>query len=82
MNKMKISMKNNFHAQVGYNTGYIQYTFGYRCREFTMKDLYTFDESEAKAIETYSEICNAYDRIFHRIGVPYIKGKILWNLKY
>lgn len=41
-----------------------------------MKDLYTFDESEAKAVETYSEICNAYDRIFQRIGVPYIKGKI------
>ncbi|KAK4327228.1 hypothetical protein Pmani_002284 [Petrolisthes manimaculis] len=44
-----------------------------RCREFVMKDLYTFDESEAKAIETYSEICNAYDNIFQRIGVPYIK---------
>lgn len=41
-----------------------------------MKDLYTFDESEVKAMETYSEICNAYDRIFQRIGVPYIKGKI------
>ena len=35
-----------------------------RAREFIMKDLYTFDESEAKALETYGRVCNTYKRIF------------------
>lgn len=40
-----------------------------------MKDLYTFDDSEEAAVVTYNEICNAYDRVFQRIGVPYLKGQ-------
>ncbi|XP_071536694.1 probable proline--tRNA ligase, mitochondrial isoform X2 [Panulirus ornatus] len=44
-----------------------------RCKEFLMKDLYTFDDSEEAAVVTYNEICNAYDRVFQRIGVPYLK---------
>ncbi|XP_042859358.1 probable proline--tRNA ligase, mitochondrial [Penaeus japonicus] len=44
-----------------------------RCKEFLMKDLYTFDESEEASVSTYWEICKAYDRVFQRIGVPFIK---------
>ncbi|XP_045594503.2 probable proline--tRNA ligase, mitochondrial isoform X1 [Procambarus clarkii] len=44
-----------------------------RAREFVMKDLYTFDSSEAAANITYTKICSAYDRIFQRIGIPYLK---------
>lgn len=42
-----------------------------------MKDLYTFDESEEASVSTYWEICKAYDRVFQRIGVPFIKGEPL-----
>ncbi|KAM3584421.1 hypothetical protein VKS41_003236 [Umbelopsis sp. WA50703] len=42
-----------------------------RGREFTMKDLYTFDESIETASATYDEVQGAYQRIFKRIGVPF-----------
>lgn len=42
-----------------------------RGREFTMKDLYTFDESIETASVTYDEVQGAYQRIFERIGVPF-----------
>ncbi|XP_042242439.1 probable proline--tRNA ligase, mitochondrial [Homarus americanus] len=44
-----------------------------RCKEFMMKDLYTFDSSEEAAVTTYNKICGAYDRVFQRIGVPFLK---------
>ncbi|GFO18882.1 proline--tRNA ligase [Plakobranchus ocellatus] len=44
-----------------------------RGREFEMKDLYTFDSSQETALETYVEVCEAYNRLFDRIGVPYVK---------
>ncbi|GFR99838.1 proline--tRNA ligase [Elysia marginata] len=44
-----------------------------RGREFEMKDLYTFDSNEEKALETYNGVCVAYDKIFDRLGVPYAK---------
>ncbi|CAI9725144.1 probable proline--tRNA ligase, mitochondrial [Octopus vulgaris] len=44
-----------------------------RCREFEMKDLYTFDCSESSALETYEKICEAYCRIFNRLKLPFIK---------
>lgn len=44
-----------------------------RCREFIMKDLYTFDNSVEAAHDTYQEICSAYDRIFHRLRIPFLK---------
>ncbi|CAL1546346.1 unnamed protein product [Lymnaea stagnalis] len=44
-----------------------------RGREFEMKDMYTFDRNEETALVTYSTVCQAYDRIFDRIGVKYIK---------
>jgi len=42
-----------------------------RGREFTMKDLYTFDESLETASITYDDVQGAYHRIFTRIGVPF-----------
>ena len=42
-----------------------------RCREFLMKDLYTFDASKELARLTYDDVKLAYNRIFDRIGVPY-----------
>lgn len=44
-----------------------------RCREFEMKDLYTFDANEATAQSTYDEVCHAYSRIFQRLQLPYLK---------
>ncbi|KAK0040704.1 proline--tRNA ligase mitochondrial [Biomphalaria pfeifferi] len=44
-----------------------------RGREFEMKDMYTFDASEEKALETYNLVCQAYNNIFDRIGVRYVK---------
>ena len=40
-----------------------------RGREFLMKDLYTFDESEETAMATYENVSAAYTRIFDRIGL-------------
>ncbi|KAK7073176.1 prolyl-tRNA synthetase [Halocaridina rubra] len=44
-----------------------------RCKEFLMKDLYTFDKDETSATDTYNQICTAYDTIFQRIGIPFVK---------
>ncbi|KAF2722770.1 prolyl-tRNA synthetase [Polychaeton citri CBS 116435] len=43
-----------------------------RGREFIMKDLYTFDASEAEALETYETARNAYNAIFAELGLPYL----------
>jgi len=42
-----------------------------RGREFTMKDAYSFDRSEAAAIESYHVMRNAYRAIFDRFGLNY-----------
>ena len=42
-----------------------------RACEFTMQDLYTFDQDPEAARKTYQEVSNAYNRIFTRLGVPY-----------
>jgi prolyl-tRNA synthetase len=42
-----------------------------RCREFLMKDAYSFDVSEARALESYQVMRDAYHRIFRRLGVDY-----------
>jgi|688.fasta_scaffold314677_1 hypothetical protein len=39
-----------------------------------MKDLYTFDKTVEAARETYDLICQAYDNIFQRLNVPFVKG--------
>ncbi len=42
-----------------------------RCREFIMKDAYSFDVSEEKAKESYEAMRKAYVRIFDRMGLNY-----------
>ncbi len=42
-----------------------------RCREFIMKDAYSFDASEDGARESYERMRAAYVRIFDRMGLTY-----------
>ena len=42
-----------------------------RCREFMMKDAYSFDVSEDAAKASYEQMRVAYTRIFDRIGLTY-----------
>jgi prolyl-tRNA synthetase len=42
-----------------------------RCREFIMKDAYSFDVSEEAAIESYEHMRDTYHRIFKRLGLEY-----------
>jgi len=42
-----------------------------RCREFLMKDAYSFDVSEEAALATYEQMRQAYVRIFDRMGLTY-----------
>lgn len=41
-----------------------------RGKEFTMKDLYSFDVDEPRALESYDLVRKAYDQIFGKLGVP------------
>lgn len=45
-----------------------------RCREFMMKDMYSFDADEASAQRTYEQVCAAYDRLFASLGVRFVKA--------
>jgi prolyl-tRNA synthetase len=42
-----------------------------RCREFVMKDAYSFDVDEAGARRSYEEMRKAYTRIFDGLGLTY-----------
>jgi prolyl-tRNA synthetase len=42
-----------------------------RCREFTMKDAYSFDVDEAGAMKSYETMRATYRRIFERLGLDY-----------
>jgi prolyl-tRNA synthetase len=42
-----------------------------RCREFLMKDAYSFDATEADAVKSYEVMRDAYHRIFSRLGLDY-----------
>ena len=42
-----------------------------RCREFLMKDAYSFDVSAEAAHESYDRMTAAYHRIFTRLGLDY-----------
>jgi len=42
-----------------------------RCREFSMKDAYSFDVDEASARKSYDVMREAYQRIFDRMGLDY-----------
>ncbi|KAM7542307.1 hypothetical protein Aperf_G00000015786 [Anoplocephala perfoliata] len=44
-----------------------------RCREFLMKDLYSFDLDLEAAERTYSALSNAYSEIFQSIQLPFYK---------
>jgi prolyl-tRNA synthetase len=46
-----------------------------RGREFTMKDLYTFDSSVESALETYEKVRAVYTRIFSDIKLPVLSAK-------
>ena len=43
-----------------------------RGREFTMKDLYTFDINDATAIATYNQIRQRYDALFEELKIPFL----------
>lgn len=42
-----------------------------RCREFIMKDAYSFDVSEEAALASYDQMRETYHRIFRRLGLDY-----------
>jgi len=42
-----------------------------RCREFVMKDAYSFDVDEAGAVKSYETMREAYKRIFTRAGLTF-----------
>ena len=42
-----------------------------RCREFIMKDAYSFDVSEEKALESYEAMRQAYVQVFTRLGLEF-----------
>jgi prolyl-tRNA synthetase len=42
-----------------------------RCREFIMKDAYSFDVSDEAAVESYEHMRETYHRIFTRLGLDY-----------
>jgi prolyl-tRNA synthetase len=42
-----------------------------RCREFIMKDAYSFDVSEEAALDSYAHMRDTYHRIFKRLGLEY-----------
>jgi len=42
-----------------------------RCREFIMKDAYSFDVSEEAAVASYEHMRDTYHRIFTRLGLDY-----------
>ena len=39
--------------------------------------MYTFDETEEKALETYEAVMECYERILRALDLQYVKGK-LW----
>ena len=40
-----------------------------------MKDLYTFDATEAAALDTYRAIGRAYSALFRQLGIPVVRGE-------
>lgn len=46
-----------------------------RCREFLMKDMYAFDTNKESAMESYEQVCVAYEKIFSKLGLKFIKAK-------
>ena len=48
-----------------------------RGREFLMKDSYSFDIDEAGLAKSYNDHRDAYERIFQRLGLPYVIVKAM-----
>jgi prolyl-tRNA synthetase len=46
-----------------------------RCREFVMKDLYTFDRTEKEAQDTYQQVCRLYRTIFTQLGLKFYQAQ-------
>ncbi|KAK2054833.1 prolyl-tRNA synthetase [Colletotrichum caudatum] len=46
-----------------------------RAREFTMKDLYTFDVSTEAALKTYNEVQSAYAGVFKALKLPVLVAR-------
>ena len=44
-----------------------------RCREFLMKDLYTFDTCKEQAMYSYSQVSAAYEKLFDELNLPVLK---------
>jgi len=42
-----------------------------RCREFSMKDAYSFDVNDEAGLESYEQMRLAYRRVFDRLGLNY-----------
>jgi prolyl-tRNA synthetase len=58
-----------------------------RAREFVMKDMYSFDLTQADAMATYEEVRGAYNRVMTRLEIPYAiaeadSGNIGGNLSH
>lgn len=63
--------KNIYQIQTKYRDE-IRPRFGLmRGREFSMKDAYTFDIDQVRALESYDLMYKAYQAIFDRLGVEY-----------
>ncbi|CAF9927940.1 MAG: hypothetical protein ALECFALPRED_003913 [Alectoria fallacina] len=46
-----------------------------RTREFLMKDLYTFDATAEKALQTYETVRHAYSAFFRELRIPYLTAE-------
>lgn len=63
--------KNLYQIQTKYRDE-IRPRFGLmRCREFSMKDAYSFDADQAGALKAYQSMYEAYQAIFDRLGLDY-----------
>ena len=63
--------KNIYHIQTKYRDE-IRPRFGLmRCREFIMKDAYSFDVDKDAAQVSYQKMYEAYSKIFNRIGLSF-----------
>lgn len=63
--------KNIYQIQTKYRDE-VRPRFGLlRCREFIMKDAYTFDQTKEDALKSYEKMHEAYKQIFSRLGVDF-----------
>ena len=63
--------KNIYQIQTKYRDE-VRPRFGLlRCREFIMKDAYTFDQTKEDALSSYNKMFEAYKKIFSRLDVEF-----------